>query len=128
MFSCLVTCIVMHCGTDVVASLQHTPLRSAQRATVEDSSTSCTQTSSKQQYTTTCRRSSKYIHAMLLYQKYTTTCRRSNKYIHAMLLYQTNTWSFFPAFNSYVDNTASVSHEQPSASSVNAAGSVRLIK
>ena len=34
--------IVMHCGTDVVASLQHTPLRSAQQATVNDSSTSCT--------------------------------------------------------------------------------------
>ena len=69
--------IVMHCGTDVVASLQHTPLRSAQQATVENSSTSCTRTSSKQQYTT--------------------TCKRSNKYIHAMLLYQTNTWSFFPS-------------------------------
>ena len=34
--------IVMHCGTDVVPSLQHTPLRSAQQATVNDSSTSCT--------------------------------------------------------------------------------------
>ena len=38
--------IVMHCGTDVVASLQRTPLRSAQQATVNDSSTSCAQTSS----------------------------------------------------------------------------------